>query len=177
MNQRILLGTLALLTAAACLGQTPEVAKFYKLDFMLKEMENGKVLNARVYSSLVSTKAHNSSSIRTGSKVVVVTSGATTAVPAQFNYIDVGVSVDCNNVHEVNGGLALEVSADVSTIPQDTTEAHPVGGPTIRQNRWRSDSVVVPLHTPTVIFSSDDLTSRRVMQLEITANPVKSPAQ
>jgi len=40
--------------------------------------------------------------------------------------------------------------------------------PTIRQNRW-SSSVVVPLSKPTVIFSSDDLTSKRQFQLELTA--------
>jgi hypothetical protein len=43
--------------------------------------------------------------------------------------------------------------------------------PTIRQNRWVS-TVAVPLKKPTVIFSSDDLTSKRQMQLELTATPI-----
>jgi hypothetical protein len=43
--------------------------------------------------------------------------------------------------------------------------------PVIRQNRW-SSNVVVPLKKPTLIFASDDATSKRQMQLELTAAPV-----
>jgi hypothetical protein len=32
--------------------------------------------------------------------------------------------------------------------------------------------VIVPLKKPTVIFSSDDLTTKHQMQLELTATPI-----
>ena len=47
----------------------------------------------------------------------------------------------------------------------------PGSAPMIRQNRWTSN-VVVPLKKPTVIFSSDDLTTKHQMQLELTATPI-----
>lgn len=148
------------LTAGACLAQTETAAKFYKLDFILKELDGSKTLSSRSYSLTASTDPHSSrSSLRTGSKVPV-TAGSS------FSYIDVGVSIDCWNVKETAGGLSMSVTADVSSVPPEPAPAQAV--PVVRQNRWGSD-VVVPLKKPTVIFSSDDLTTKHVMQLEVTA--------
>jgi hypothetical protein len=44
--------------------------------------------------------------------------------------------------------------------------------PVIRQVKWNAP-VIVPLGKPTVIFSSDDPSSKRQMQLELTARPIK----
>jgi hypothetical protein len=44
--------------------------------------------------------------------------------------------------------------------------------PVTRQNQWRS-AVVIPVKKPTVVFSSDDVSSKRQLQLELTATPVK----
>jgi len=41
----------------------------------------------------------------------------------------------------------------------------------VRQNKWGS-IVLVALRKPTVIFSSDDLTSKHQVQLELTATPI-----
>jgi hypothetical protein len=61
------------------------------------------------------------------------------------------------------------VSADLSTVqPSEAPNTPPI----IRQNRWGSH-VLVPLKKPTVIFSSDDLTTKRQMQLEVTATPIR----
>jgi hypothetical protein len=38
----------------------------------------------------------------------------------------------------------------------------------IRQTKW-SSNVIVPIGKPTVIFSSDDATTKGQMQLELTA--------
>ena len=158
MANRWILGGLALLMASACAAQPapPEASKFYKLEFVVKEVESGKVLSARSYSMIASTKAPPAA-IRTGAKVPL--NGG--------NYLDVGVNIDARNVMEVEGGIALNVSAEVSTIPSDGLVNGP---PTVRQNRWQSD-VLLPLKKPTVIFSSDDLNSKRLMQLEVAATP------
>jgi hypothetical protein len=171
MHRSVMLGAIALMMAGTCLAQTPTPtpSKYYKLDFVLREVETGKVLSSHAYSMLA-PNSPNSSSIRTGSKIPVPVTGS-----SSFTYVDVGVSIDCNNLHEVEGGIGVSVSADVSTIPQESLDSHSSGAPTIRQNKWRSE-VLIPLRAPTVIFSSDDLTSRRVMLLEVTATPVKVSA-
>ena len=57
-----------ILLAGSCSGQNPESPKFYKLDFVVKEVEGAKVLNARAYSMIVSTeKSTQASSISAGS--------------------------------------------------------------------------------------------------------------
>ncbi len=148
---------------------TPEQPKFYKLEFVVKEVEAAKTLNARSYTMTVST-ANNDNFIRTGSKVPVVTGGLGNST--SFQYIDVGVNIDCGNFKEVAHNLSLSVSADISSIPQAEAGATTESRPMIRQNRWRS-AVIVPMKKPTVIFSSDDLTSKRQMQLELTATPIQ----
>jgi len=81
----------------------------------------------------------------------------------------VGVSIDCYGIRETQTGLSVRVSADISSIPPESTV--PVSGQVIRQNKWKS-YVIVPLKKPAVIFSSDDLTTKHQMQLELTATPI-----
>jgi hypothetical protein len=156
------------LVAGTCLGQDAISPKFYKLDFVVKEVEGAKVLNARAYSvvvttDVVSTEQHPCS-IRTISKVPMSNGSG------GYGLYDLGVSVDCRSPRETPGGLTLRVDADISSVPQESTTPSNYP-PTVRQNKWTS-SVVVPLRKPTVIFSSDDLTTKRQMQLELTATPI-----
>jgi hypothetical protein len=151
------------LLAGTCLAQNPEAAKFYKLDFVVKEVEGAKVLNARSYSMIASTdKSGQPGSIRAGSKVPYTTGGG------QFNYADVGVNIDCRSLQELAGELSMFISAEVSSTVQDQPPPNPI----IRQNRWNSN-IAIPLRKPTTVFSSDDLTTKRQMQLEVTATPLK----
>lgn len=89
----------------------------------------------------------------------------------QYQYLDVGVNIDCQSPREVEGQLALTVSADVSNLaPGQTAGNGPL--PLLRQNKWSSD-VILPLRKPTVLFSSDDPTSTHKMQVELTATPIR----
>jgi hypothetical protein len=153
------------LLAGACLAEDPVQPKFYKLDFVVKEVEGTKTLNSRSYSAVVSAEKDQSPcSIRTGSKVPMSNGSG------GYGIYELGVSIDCRSAKETPGGLALRVDADISSLPQES--ATPTGfPPTVRQNKWGSN-VVVPLKKPTVIFSSDDLTSKHQMQLELTATPI-----
>ena len=160
---RNLIITGLVLAAGTCLAQPPEASwKFYKLDFVVKEVEGSKVLNARTFSTIVHASTPGvqaaGGSIRTGSKV-----------PTAGNYIDVGVNIDTRDVKEVQGDVALSVSADISSTPADAATERPV----IRQNRW-SSYVIVPIKKPTVIFASDDATTKHQMQLELTATPINT---
>src|SRR5215510_7140247 len=157
------------LLAVTCFGADAVPSKFYKLDFVVKEVEGSKVLNARAYSMTVSEdKLQEHSMIRAGSKVPY----STNADGSQYSYLDLGVSIDCYHVTEMHDTMSLVITADISSIVQES--AHSGAGvrqPVIRQNKW-SSGVVVPLKKPTVVFSSDDLTTRRQMQVELTATPI-----
>jgi len=157
------------LLAVTCFAEDAVPSRFYKLDFVVKEVEGGKVLNARTYSMTVSDgKWNQHSEIRTGSKVPY----STNADGSQYTFLDVGVSIDCMQVTEVRDTLSLVLIADISSVVQDPASANaPMHPPVVRQNKWKS-GVVVPLKKPTVVFSSDDFTTKHQMQLELTATPI-----
>lgn len=168
MNNMKLAVTLltGMIVAGACLAQSetpkqPEAPKAYQLDFVLKELEEGKVINSRNYSLMV-TAVSGGGSIRSGDKVSVLVKGGP---QPDYSYVDVGVNIDCAAVLEMQGKLALNVKADISTAQPETSR------PLIRTTRW-SSNVIVPLKKATVLFTSDDTTSKRRMQLELTAAPV-----
>ena len=169
LNQAIL----AVGLAATAFGQ--EAAKFYRLDFAIKELEETKVVSTKKYFTFISTDDRTrGAQLRTGTKVAYstgsLTGGTSPVVNTQFNYVDVGVNIDCQKISEVNGHLVVQVSAEISSIP--ATEGPLTTQPLIRQNRWSSVSVIEPAK-PTTLFSSDDLNSKRKLQVELTATLVK----
>lgn len=153
-------------------GKAAFVPHYYHLDFVVKELEGGKVINSREYGMSIATAenpamdAFNQRSIRTGTKVPVQSE------PGKVNYLDVGVSIDCKKVVETAGKLAMEVSAEVSSVADPEGSSAARGLPMIVQNRWNSQ-VMVALGRPTVLFSSDEVTSKRVVELELTATELK----
>jgi hypothetical protein len=155
-------GVLAMVAlAGSALAQDAAAVRFYKLDFVVKEVEAGKVLNTRAYSTMTSSDKSDRAAIRTGTKVPYQSS-------PEIHYADVGVNIDCEHVHELDGTLTLGVNADLSSIPQE----HPGLPPIIRQNKW-SSTVILPLRKPTILFTSDDPASRQQVQLELTATPIR----
>lgn len=137
--------------------------KFFTLNFVVREVEGGKPLNTRAFAMTVASIPGNQM-IRAGAKVPVSTGGTS------FQFYDLGVNIDCRAVREVGSSLMMNVSAEVSSLVLPTDGA--LSQPTVRQNRWNSEAVI-PLKKPTVIFSSDDLASKRTLQLEVTATPIQ----
>lgn len=164
---------LALALAGAALAQTADAPKFYKLDFVVKEVEGGKVVNSRSYSAMLAVQMPGSSaqaaSIRAGGRIPV-TSGPNTPgmVNTQFQFYDVGVNIDARDLHETPTEVSLSILADITTLVQESTSPHPV----TRQNKWQGP-VVVTIKKPTTVFTSDDVSSKRQLQLELTATSVK----
>jgi len=142
-----------------------EEPKYFHLDFVVKELENGKVTNSRAYAMTMSTGDVGGSMIRTGNKVPIPTSSGSSS---NFTYIDVGVNIDCRSAKQVGDQLALNVAAEVSTAATEP----PLSSLVIRQTKWGS-TAIVPLRKPTTIFSSDDPSSKRQTQLELTATPIR----
>ena len=154
---------LSLATVIPSLAQDdkPREPSFYKVDFVIKEVEGGKAVNSRAYSSIVSQ--NDRGSIRTGNKVPMPTGSGNS-----YQYYDVGITIDCSLTKELADRVVLNLNIDISS--NATTEA-PMP-PVLRQNKWTS-TVVVPLRKAITVFSSDDPTSKRQMQVELTATPVK----
>jgi len=154
-------------------GEKPEFCKsaergsknFYQLNFLLRELENDRLINSRAYSIILSS--HNDrGAIRAGEKVPFSsTSGAKT----EWQQIDVGVNIDCAELEQLGDRIALNISAEISSV-LDThgDNSPPPSVPIIRNNRWHS-TVVLPLKQPTILYSSDDPASKRKMQLQLTA--------
>lgn len=142
--------------------------KFYRLDFAIKELDEAKVVSVKRYSTLISTdERENGASIRAGSKVPYQ---VTTPAGMQHNFVDVGVNIDCQKIKESGSQLAVQVNAEISSVPATDGPINAV--PLIRQNRWRS-LATVEIGKATTLYSSDDLNSTRKLQLELTATLVK----
>ena len=165
---------MALSLAAPMLAQ--EGTKFYRLDFVLKELDENKVVSQKTYSTFMSAdeRWQKAALIRVGVKVPYQ------VAVGNFNYADVGVNIDCQRLQEINGQLVVQVSAEISSLPAPGVV---VAGSTppesaaplamvVRQNRWNSVAVVA-IGKATTLFSSDDLNSKRKLQLELTATPIK----
>ncbi|MFT4114006.1 hypothetical protein [Silvibacterium sp.] len=156
--------------AKAYAEDTPKETHYYRLDFVVKEIgPDGKVVNARNYKTAISTGSGLSPvAVRTGTKLPVQTADKDSVI--QIQYIDVGVNIDCRDAKETPDGLALKVSAEISSLAGSGSPG--VGGsPIIRQNKWETATVVAP-GKPTTILSSDDLDSKGKMEVELTATQI-----
>src|SRR6185503_19613327 len=144
------LAILLLATAIPSFGQEdrPQEPSFYKVDFVVKEVEGAKTVNARAYSSIISQ--NDRTSIRTGNRVPTPNSAGTPG----FQYLEVGVNIDCSLTKELSDRVVLNLNVDISSNATADAALPPV----LRQNKWTS-TVVVPLRKATTIFSSDDPSS------------------
>ncbi len=171
--------TFSILALAAFAGllhgqETPskpdeQPTRYYRLDFVVKDFQDGKVLDARNYFVFVAdrNRAGRPTSIRAESRVPVVTGSS-----GSYQGYDLDVGIDCGYRAEMKDGLALDISVDVTTlVPAEHKSETQSLPPIVRKNRWASD-VFVALRKPTTIFSSDDLESKGKLQVELTATPI-----
>ncbi|MGH9590803.1 MAG: hypothetical protein ACRD25_10420 [Terracidiphilus sp.] len=150
-----------------------EPVHYYHFDFVVEDLDaSGKVANSRSYSTTVDTEPHYLTSIRTGSKIPIVT--GTAAGNTQYTYIDLGVELDLRDVHEVGQQLAFDLTANLSgeasvvSLKGSTEQQEPV----IRQNKWAS-RVLVPIGKRTVVFTSDSLDSKGSTRVVVTVTPIE----
>jgi len=164
-TKKFLLPLLILALAGTSLAQSLDGAKFYKLDFVVREVEGGKPVNSRMFSAILQVQTPQrevgTATIRAGGRVPF-TSGSGT------QFFDLGVNIDAKDLRETQSDVSVTISTDISSIGQD----NPGNPPVVRQNRW-SSTVMAPIKKPTVVFASDDMTSKRQLQLELTATPIK----
>jgi len=156
---------LPLIPSSATAQQEAKVQKpitAYRLEFNVRELENGKRLNSRNY--MMTAEEGDYARIRVGNRVPYQTA------EKQYQYSNVGMNIDCRP-REHESGVALEITVDFSSVaPQ--SETAPSFNPVFRSNRSEVQAVVA-LGKPTIVTSLDDVESNRHYEIEVTATKVK----
>ena len=143
-------------------SQKGVVLEAYHLDFSLNEMEDGKKINSRQYSTDLATYEGNE--IKIGTRVPVQSKDG------EFQYLDIGTNIFAR-LGETRGQTELVVRAEISnfaTPDHDPRDMHPA----IRQMKI-GGSTLLPLGKTIVIGSADDPNSKRQFQLEVTVTKLK----
>lgn len=160
------LAVLALLLPAIGLAQETDkkapqeerTSGFYKLDIVMREMEDGKTVNTRNYMLML--RGDESGQLRVGSRVPI-------GKEAQIQYFDVGLKMDCQ-VRERGGDAFLWARIELSNIATDASTPAPVA-PVVRQISSAVQTQLV-MGKPIVMTSLDDVVTKRRFVFEVTAN-------
>lgn len=146
---------------------TQKEARFFRLDFVVRELDGKRPVSSRNYSMNVvaNDRSHSNSSIRTGNRVPIPATSANT----QFTYSDIGINIDCNDAETVGSELTFSLAAELSSLSDgQATAATP---PILRSTRWRS-SALVAIGKPTVVFTAEDEKTNHILEMEVTATPL-----
>ena len=144
----------------------------YRMDFVVRELENGKRINSRNYT--LSAKNNEWAGLRVGSQVPSYT------FESQGNkgtkYLDAGINID-SRPEERDGEVVLSTRFESTSVvpPEKAFEEHGGGsslGPTFRRVRFNGDALV-SLGKPSVIATLDDVATNRRYEIEVTVTKVK----
>ena len=156
-------------TKVSAAVQQPVQKHYYKLLFVLRETDEGKVLNQRTFGMDISAEPPRTGGVppdwwnmRSGTRVPF--SGS-----KDVNYIDVGVNLDVR-AEEAPEGLQMQIASEISSVASETGVG--VAAPAIRQVKVRS-AVLAPVGKPTVVFTADDAASKHRFELEVTPTRAK----
>ena len=162
-------------TAQALFGQEikppapPQSNAVYKLEYVFSEVQNGKRINARSYSTLLHSGERGS--IRLGSRLPVLVSQISGGT-GSLQYIDVGVNIDCRIERDVDSGIALLTNVDMSSVAPEQPGENRTGAPVVRQTKIQVDNIV-PLEKKTLIGSADQVDGTGRFDFEVTATKVR----
>jgi hypothetical protein len=150
--------------AAGVQEEGKEGWKFFKLDFVVREMEAGKTVNTRNYTMM--TKTGDLQQLRVGTRVPIAPE------ENKVQYMDVGLSVDCR-IMEGPASKALVAMAEITSFASgDGEKGAPSGAPVVRHVQMNTSAPLTP-GKPVVISGVDDLNSNHRFQLEVTATELK----
>ncbi len=136
----------------------------YHVKFVITELDEGKKVNSRTYSLVVQQGILNK--LRIGGRVPIATSMGSNP---QFQYLDIGVNIDCI-VQERGGSILMSGTIELSSMARQRDEQ--TAQPVIRQMKAEVRTILSP-GKPTVISSMDDPTGKGRFELEVTATKVK----
>jgi hypothetical protein len=130
----------------------------YKLSFVLKQLDQGKVQSTHNYVTFVGT---GTAQIRTGNRIPIDV-GADKGI----QYVDVGFNCDARidgPIHE--NAVDLDIGWELSTMPAVTGSEK-----IIRQVKVRS-TPNVPIGKLSIVGSADDVNSGQQYELWVTVTP------
>jgi hypothetical protein len=154
-------------------------AHAYRVDFSITELADGKKVNTRHYSMVLNSGPGSGpwSQLKIGTRVPVTTGSSPSGTGSaganlpftQFQYLDVGTSIDCE-VGEQGEDLSLNVRSDFSNLSSAEEQHSPQ--PIIRQIKINGQTITSP-GKPVVIGAVDDPSSNRQYQLEAIITKLK----
>jgi hypothetical protein len=146
----------------------PDQTHFRLVYRLLQLGEDGKIANARSYSTIVTADDPHPRD----SKIRV-----TDNVPIQlgngWDHRRIGTGIDVSQAKLRGRQLSLHVSASYDSIPKSLTIQN-FQAPVDREVKWESD-VVVTVDKPTIIFATDNVSDAGKTELELTATEIKQP--
>ena len=146
---------------------------FFKLAFVLYEVEDGKRTNQRDYMMIGRTD-NQPSSIRVSTKVPITTSEK--AGDKAYTYIDVGLRINCSMKEQEDRRLQFHCDIEMSSFVRPEQVAGAIGqsgpeAPVMRTTRTESWALLT-LGKPTAFTTVDDINSAKRLQVEVTATKI-----
>ena len=151
----------------------------YKVELNIRDSSDPAAKAGRHYMLLMD--AGRKTVLKMGARVPVATTsvqpGTGSApinplVSTQYQYIDVGVTIECL-LNDVDGRIAITGDLNFVSVMEHAGAARPANpsNPTLNQTRLDLDAAVEP-GKPTVIAAIDDAVNARQFQVEATVTRV-----
>jgi hypothetical protein len=143
---------------------------FYKLSFVLYELEDGKRTNQREYG-LMAKSGGGPASVRVLTRVPMYSE------EKKVNYINAGVDIRCSlrdttpvPTGKIQASCEFEISnfAHIPNPATDSAATLSTGAPVLRTTNTSTVAVLTP-GKPAVISTIDDVNSKKRTQIEMTA--------
>jgi hypothetical protein len=151
-------------------GREGNTENFFKLSFVMYELNDGKRTNQRDYMMIGRTDNHPSS-IKVATKVPITT--LEKGDEKQYTYTDVGLRINCSMKEQVDRRLQLHCDIEISSFIRPEQIANATGNaglaaPFLRTTRTDSWALLT-LSKPAILTTVDDINSTKRMQVEVTA--------
>jgi len=154
-------------------GAEGVTGNFFKLAFVMYELDDGKRTNQRDYMMIGRTD-NQPSSIRVATKIPIYTE--VKGSDKQYTYIDAGLTIRCSLKEQVDRKLQFNCNIEMSSFirPEQIANATGKAGPeapvmrTTRTDSW----ALLTLGKPAILTTVDDINSAKRMQIEVTATKV-----
>jgi len=155
-------------------GTEGVTGNFFKLAFVMYELDDGKRTNQRDYTMIGRTD-NQPSSIRVATKIPIYTE--VKGNDKSYTYIDAGLTIRCSLKEQVDRRLQFHCDIEMSGFVRPQQVAGAVGqagpeAPVIRTTRTESWALLT-LGKPTVFTTVDDINSTKRMQVEVTATKIE----
>lgn len=154
-------------------GREGMTENFFKLAFVMYELDDGKRTNQRDYMMIGRTD-NQPSSIRVATKIPIYT--AVRGNDKEYTYTDVGLTIRCFLKEQVDSRMQLHCDIEMSSLVRPEQIANTIGhagpeAPVMRTTRMDSWALLTP-GKPTILTTVDDINSAKRLQIEVTATKV-----